>query len=1496
MTAERERPPWLVRVHRASGGGPPDGAGLLCGPRHILTCAHVVSPAGRMPEGPVWIRFQNVDHDELLPATVVPEGWHPVSRGGSPHSTATADVAVLELAADPPPGAGPAPLVRTSAGVWHHHFHSYGFPAKSGGGRPVSGTVVGPIGAQWLHLEATEGWTPEPGFSGAPVWDDQNDGVIGMLTAREKPGSAAANRATYAIRTEALAGYWPPLKPLVREPPPDERQAALQSRLALPLTADGNLPPVRDVDPYQIGVSPSAYSQPRPDGRRPDAYVPRRATDEELDAALDAAADAASDSPLVLLTGPSKAGKSRTLFELLLRRMPDARLLVPAADRSAPGDLSRLQLPPGPEPVVLWLDELEHYVGPGGLDLPALRRFTQGRPRVVVVASITSLQYRQLHARPDEQGRMARGLLRLARRVELPQQLDAEDLADADRHYPRESFTTRGIGQVLVAAPELEQRLASGFEECPAGWAVTRAAADRRRMGLGGAVPEAELFRIFAAYVRHFHPSLDADETAFRAGLAWARDPVVAQVALLYAEQPAGDDGERAYAVFPYIPDYLDGRSRDPDAAVPAFAWRLTVGDDTPRSASAPGADLLTVAITAMARDEQDAAIRALRRLLDGAGTPYDRAWAAVLLGELHLGRNEFAEGIGCLERALEYGVPEVEPLAQVELAGALMVGDRERAGELLASAMECGDRQVALLAKQGYASLLVLRGEHERALAVLEEVLNAGDDEVVALARWRIGDMLAGEGGGGVLRGSQPLQGTAPGSGNPGRTGLLRPRDSGDTLAGNSQWALPRRVDASMATPVTQLAKTTYSAVLVNQGKLEDAEAMLRQVIAEGHPLAAPLAGASLGDLLWQLDREDEARRLLEEAVAGGHPLVAPLARTTLGALLLDVPGEAERGAGLLRGVAGSGHPDQAPRAAFVLGTWHANSGEPERAGHRLRAATGSGHPDWGPAAELVLAGLALQNDEVERGERMLGDLGRAGHREIGPAAYDLLGDLLAELERYDEAETAYRQAIATGHDNWATVARIDLALMLAGHTDPGESEGVGTVLVLLGDAERSGHPEMSPRAALLQGQLLAELGRRAEAESAFRRAVGTGHENWAHEARIDLALLLAGASNPARPWTLDTSARLLQEATAAPDEAQAAWATTLLGRVRLAQGEQAEGLGLLREAAGRNQGTVSAAARYFVAKELLDNGTADGRKEAEALLERLVRDESPESASVTDVARATLGVLRLRQGEHEAANELLTAAEESGNTEAMAEVYTGRGEYLLDIGEADDAAELLEAALALEDADTAPRATLFLGMAYLALQRREDARTRLTQALELGGPGVESPARRYLGTVLAQLERPAEAEEVLLPLASAEGDPERPRALLMLARLAHDNDRPGVAAERFEMAITCGDPATEAEALEDYRRFLRETGRWDRLAEIQSPTAAAPALPEPVRPSALPALTLALLGTVAGAQRQEREARYWYRRALAAPDADGAHELARARLEEGGEEARAD
>ncbi|MCX8066225.1 MAG: serine protease, partial [Anaerolineae bacterium] len=116
----------------------PIGAGFLVGPRLALTCAHVLEKA-RAPDGTV-----RVDFPFLAPNS--PQAACPVRE--SPE----ADVAVLELTEDPPPGAAPVAL-KEGSDLWGHSFRAFGFPEGHPDGVWASGVIRGPDARGRLQIE-----------------------------------------------------------------------------------------------------------------------------------------------------------------------------------------------------------------------------------------------------------------------------------------------------------------------------------------------------------------------------------------------------------------------------------------------------------------------------------------------------------------------------------------------------------------------------------------------------------------------------------------------------------------------------------------------------------------------------------------------------------------------------------------------------------------------------------------------------------------------------------------------------------------------------------------------------------------------------------------------------------------------------------------------------------------------------------------------------------------------------------------------------------------------------------------------------------------------------------------------------------------------------------------------------------------------------------------------------------------------------------------------
>lgn len=165
------------------------GAGFLIAPDTVCTCAHVVTqvlgtdeadhPLG-VPDGSVTLDFpllRNAPHARRT-YTARTSAWEPVGDDGG------GDIALLRLPEGLPATVSPAPLVSGSE-MWGHRFRVLGFPTGSDHGQWTQGRIRDRVGAGWIALseEYDRLRRISRGFSGPPVWDEELDGVIGMMVA-----------------------------------------------------------------------------------------------------------------------------------------------------------------------------------------------------------------------------------------------------------------------------------------------------------------------------------------------------------------------------------------------------------------------------------------------------------------------------------------------------------------------------------------------------------------------------------------------------------------------------------------------------------------------------------------------------------------------------------------------------------------------------------------------------------------------------------------------------------------------------------------------------------------------------------------------------------------------------------------------------------------------------------------------------------------------------------------------------------------------------------------------------------------------------------------------------------------------------------------------------------------------------------------------------------------------------------------------------------------
>ncbi|MBY8863886.1 sel1 repeat family protein [Nocardia sp. CA2R105] len=165
------------------------------------------------------------------------------------------------------------------------------------------------------------------------------------------------------------------------------------AEIAVLIDTNGDLPTVAELDPYQLGAVPTRFGWAGHHGPDTDPYVPRSEVDARLSAAL-------VESAMVVVIGPSLAGKTRSLFEAVRRELPSARVFVPnhAMLHTILQDPSCLM---GDEAMVVWLDDLDRYLtGAQAFSTRTLTRLRTARSgRTVIVATLRPDPY--MHRRGD---------------------------------------------------------------------------------------------------------------------------------------------------------------------------------------------------------------------------------------------------------------------------------------------------------------------------------------------------------------------------------------------------------------------------------------------------------------------------------------------------------------------------------------------------------------------------------------------------------------------------------------------------------------------------------------------------------------------------------------------------------------------------------------------------------------------------------------------------------------------------------------------------------------------------------------------------------------------------------------------------------------------------------------------------------------------------------------------------------------------------------------
>ncbi len=179
----------LVRILDGDGSSAhPVGGGCLASPRHVVTCAHVVADAlglaqdsKEAPQRNVYLDFPLLPKCKPMHAKVLK--WYPVKQ--DVRVDEYGDIAVLELFAEShlPNEAIPASIVMLERDkLYDRPVRMCGFPQGMESGDHLNGMLQGMVQTGLIQLDNEVGRRcVAPGFSGTPVWDKEENALVGVV-------------------------------------------------------------------------------------------------------------------------------------------------------------------------------------------------------------------------------------------------------------------------------------------------------------------------------------------------------------------------------------------------------------------------------------------------------------------------------------------------------------------------------------------------------------------------------------------------------------------------------------------------------------------------------------------------------------------------------------------------------------------------------------------------------------------------------------------------------------------------------------------------------------------------------------------------------------------------------------------------------------------------------------------------------------------------------------------------------------------------------------------------------------------------------------------------------------------------------------------------------------------------------------------------------------------------------------------------------------------
>lgn len=287
---------------------------------------------------------------------------------------------------------------------------------------------------------------------------------------------------------------------------------------------------------------------------------------------------------LVVIEGNSASGKTRTAYEAVLRSMDklgERPIVIPKDGLSLRKLISSgYQL----DGSVIWLDDLERFIAPGGLDEGIIRLFGLDAG----VLFIATLRSRAKVAMSQAGGSAGRSLasvfravmagaktVRVDRRLNKKERNRAYHLADDLRiRTALDMAESTGFAEYIAAAPSSLERWQDGKDGAnEIGAALISAAVDFRRAGYLSSIPRAWLEATFKVYLDdRIKNRVSVEEV--EEGFSWAVELIHGASSCLEVM------GDELYAPFDYLVDHVQERSEKESGKRSAFQSLANIPDD----------------------------------------------------------------------------------------------------------------------------------------------------------------------------------------------------------------------------------------------------------------------------------------------------------------------------------------------------------------------------------------------------------------------------------------------------------------------------------------------------------------------------------------------------------------------------------------------------------------------------------------------------------------------------------------------------------------------------------------------------------------------------------------------------------------------------------------------------------------------------------------------------------------------------------------------------